>query len=713
MIQAAAGPTARPASTSSRRVGKDVLEFLVELSVAVQRYSIYPANHPTLAPAADALLTRLAKLLEEDVQLSLGVAHRQLVVDGAATDDHHPILADLAGRLHAQHIGAIQFTLDVERASLVGLLSVLAQGDDDPIGLRAVSAIPAWPGLTLHPVGYQNLTLSDDQQAAGGDQVMQLWLGLAAAAMAGETGAVEGDEIPTPALVAAHLRGEKAQAYDEAVVGYLLQIADRLAEGGADVDPVRHRIRALVEELDRGTLRRILEMGGDPQRRRLIVRQCFRGLGGSASIKLLEAAAATSGQEISTLMMRMLTKLSLHADKGSEAIRPKVTHAVRDSVDELLGEWLPDGTSPQGYVRILDEFSRTAPLDRSTRGRTLKRSASSLIQMAIEVDGYGEMVEQAVDELLLKGSLEQVAPLVEGELKTTAARRIRARLASPKQIDALEQVEHISEEALERLVDLVGAEASAAPLLRLLSETSSRALRRTVFDRLTHMSAAVGRAITPFLEDPRWYVVRNMLELVAALPERPQTLSMLRYVSHEDLRVRRAALPLALQEPGARARALSLALQEDDERMVRMGLLELKQELPAALVPTIIERCVRDDEQSVSLRLLAIRVIAQSRDPAVRDALLELAAGKRTLFGKPRLASLDGSDGEVVRTALSVLVQEWRHDPLVAPLLRAAEKVKDVDVHSILEGAANLLEGVGDASDPADHATGPDPEEGA
>lgn len=699
MTQTAARRTSRNAPAPGRRLGKDVADLLVELSVAVHRYTMYPANHPTLAPAADALLTRLAKLLEDEPQLTLGVAHRHLVINGHTTDGTHPILSDLAGRLHAHHIGAIRFTLDLTRPALEALLGVLAQGDEDPIGLRGADRIPSWPGVTLFPIGYQDLALDDAGNPTADDQVMQLWLGLAAAAMAGETlrSETERTGIPKPSQVAAHLRGERAPAYDEAIVGYLLQIADRLAESGESADPVRERIRELVAELDRPTLQRILQMGGDAQRRRHIVRQAFRGLGGTASLKLLEAAASTSGQEIPVLLMRMLTKLSVHADKGAQTVRPLVTHAVRESVDQLLDAWIPDHANPEGYVRILDEFSRTSPALRpSGRGSTFKRTALPVVQMAIEVDAYGDMVEQAVDELLTKGGLELIAPLVEGGTKTAAAERIRQRLASPERIDALADVDQISDEALERLVAMVGAEQAVAPLLRLLSESSSRSLRRSVFNRLTHMGEHVGRAITPFLEDPRWYVVRNMLELVAALPERPAGLSTLHYASHPDLRVRRAALPLALKEPEARARALTLAIRESDERMVRTGLLELKEELPAGIVPLVVMHCLDDDEQSVSLRLLAIRVLAPSADPQVRDALLKVAGPGRSLFGRPRLGDLAAPEGVLVRAALEALVRGWRNDPHVTPLLKAAEKTRDVEVRSILEGTGSLLGTVGE-----------------
>ncbi len=701
MAQPAASPKSQPSIVGGRRLGKDVADFLIEFSISVHRYSIYPTGHPTLGPAAGNLMQRLARLLENQQELSLGVAHKQLVLNGATTDRQHPVLSDLANRLHDNHIGAITFTLDVDRESLGSLLKELAsadEGDVEPIGLRPPDDIPSWPGITIYPVGYRDLQLDEEGELKADDQVLQLWLGLARAAMAGTPAGdrwTDDESPPDPATVAAHLRGSKERAYDEVIVGYLLQISDQLAEGDEDFGPIRDRITELVTELDRPTLERILKTGGDAQRRRQIVRQAFRGLGGAAALKLLEAAAATSGQEISVLMLRMLTKLSFHADEGAVSLRPRVAHAVRESVDDLLEDWKLEDPNPEGYVRILDELSRASPyLKPSGAGFAFKRSALPLIQMSIEVDAYGEMVEQALDEMLIKGGLDLVAPLVEGELDSKAAQRIRDRVGSPHQIEALEEFEQVSDESLELLVEMVGPEKATAPLLRLLAESQSRSLRRTVFDRLVQMGDHVGASVTPFLEDPRWYVVRNMLELVAALPEPPAGFSALRYASHPDMRVRRAALPLALQESEGRGKALVLALREEDERMVRTGLLELRKGLPQAVAPIVVERCVKNTSHSVSLRTLAVRVLEPSRDVAVRDAILDIATSGRSLFGKPRLANTNGANGELARAALEVLVQSWSDDPFVVPLLKAAAKKRDPVVSKILEGARKAPEAV-------------------
>lgn len=697
MVYSPSGQSTLAPHKAGNRLGKEVADFLIELSIAVHRYCMYPSGHPTLESSGDKVLTRLAHLLEDQAELSLGVAHRQLVIDGVATDRQHPVLSDLANRLKDNHVGAITFTLDAEASSVEGLLRALAdgsEGEDDPIGLRPLAEIPSWPGIRVFPVGYQDLTLDENGDPTTDSQVLQLWLGLAQAAMAGESEAEEWtdeDGEPPPALVAEHIRGAKGRAYDEVIVGYLLQISEQLADGDDSLGPLKDRVTELVAELDRNTLERILRIGGDAQRRRQIVRQSFKGLGGSAAMKILETAASTSGQEISMLMVRMLTKLSFHADVGAMSLRPKAAHVVRESVDDLLKDWDQEDPNPEGYVRILDELSKASPYLQPDESKVEDAtSARSLVQMAIEVDAYGPMVENALDEMLEKGGLAHVAPLVQSKPKSETERKIRERVGSPERIEALTEFDQVSTQSLELLVKLVRPRKAVKPMLRLLAESQSRSLRRAVFDQLVQMSPYIGRSVLPFLQDPRWYVVRNMLELVESLPEWPSGFNPLKYVSHPDSRVRRAALPLALTDPGTRSKALVLALRETDERMVRMGLLHLKDEMSQAAVPFVVDRCLKNSDLSPSIRLLAIRVLENSRDATVRDALLEIASGGKSFLGKPKLATTTGPDGELTKAALEVLVDQWAEDPLVSPLIKAAQKTRDASVQPILDRARKV-----------------------
>jgi len=118
-----------PAPSGERAtLSRDLADFLIELSIALHKHAMYPEGHPSLAPAAAAVTRRAAQLLEDRATVSLGVARNQLVIEGVATDPKHPVLRELAGRLHRHHLGAITFRRGVEEGEVADALRTLAIG---------------------------------------------------------------------------------------------------------------------------------------------------------------------------------------------------------------------------------------------------------------------------------------------------------------------------------------------------------------------------------------------------------------------------------------------------------------------------------------------------------------------------------------------------------------------------------------------------------
>ena len=104
----------RPEGGRAVALTQDLSEFLIELSIALHRHGMYPQGHPSLLPAELNVVARLTPLIAERGSLSLGVARRQLIIEGSATDPKHPVLQELAGRLHRHHIGAVRFEAGTE-----------------------------------------------------------------------------------------------------------------------------------------------------------------------------------------------------------------------------------------------------------------------------------------------------------------------------------------------------------------------------------------------------------------------------------------------------------------------------------------------------------------------------------------------------------------------------------------------------------------------
>lgn len=687
-------PPAGRDDSRTASLSRELSEFLLELSIGVHRYAMYPPGHPSLLPAAENVIGRLGQIFATQRSLSIGVAMDQLIIEGVATDPKHPVLKELAGRLHGHQLGAISFSRGVEVAEVEELLLTLARDPEregDPLGLRPSNLIPSWEHVRLFPLGYGELQLTEtgEEDEAEQDRSTHLWIGLASAAMASED--PEGVSPSTGAEeVAESIKGHRREAaYDQVIVGYLLQLADELKSDEArESESVRRRVSTLIRELDQPTLDRLVQMGGDLEQRKKFVLDANQSLAVDSVIKILQAAASASQQTISSSLTRLLTKLSTHASSGPARVRTQADNALRENVEELLEGWELEDPNPDAYTLILDSMSQAAPIFASedpgdeVGGIT---GAHRLCQMSLELNSWGPTVEHAATKLVDEGDLGFLIYLIDMAPEGSAAStRLRDFLASPTQLRRLLEGVDADEATLKMIVANMGEDAIPI-LLEALKESESRAIRRKVFDALAGSPADVGSAVMPHMEDQRWYVLRNLLALVQKLNKPPEGFSAAKFLEHEDPRVRREAFPLAVKEPGRHERALALGLADRDERLLRMALMEVQASIPEAIVPVLVNRVIHSDRPS-DLKAMGVRALGASGSSLALEALLEVASSGKSILGRMKLAT---TSPEVLR-ALQVLSRRWSHDRRAREVTRLAQKSRDPKVRAAVseEGGA-------------------------
>jgi len=425
-------------------LSRDLSEFLIELSISLNRYAMYPGDHPSLRPSADNLVVHLDNLLQDRAQLSLGVARSQLVIEGVATDAKNPVLHELAGRLHRHHLGAVTFRRGIaadEIEEVLRLVAVEADRGVEPLGLSPTIRLAAWPHVQLYPLTYDRLELVDDEPGATADdpnarsartRAAQLWVGLARAAMASDTaktgegggGDDEKAEAAEPSAVAAAISNHpKDSAYEQVIVGYMLQIADELkAGGGGEAAVLKRRVSKMVSTLDGNALGRLLEMGGDRNQRRQFILTASQGMAVDAVLDLVKSASAQEGQTVSHSMLRMLQKLARHSQTGDNTRRSMAEASVRDQVAELIRDWSLADPNPDAYRMALQAMSSSSPVFATSDHVRYLPEPKRLLEMALEVDAMGDAVAKAVKSLVEAGKLKSVVDTIEA---ATAAPKVR------------------------------------------------------------------------------------------------------------------------------------------------------------------------------------------------------------------------------------------------------------------------------------------------
>jgi hypothetical protein len=679
----------RPGPGQRAALSRELSDFLIEFSIALHKHSMYPGGHPTLAPASEGVARRLEGLLAERGSLSLGVARDQLVIEGVATDPRHPVLKDLAERLHRHHLGAVSFTRGVGGQEIAESLKLLAvdagRVGEEPLGLKPLSKIATWPHIRLYPMTFDRLQLLEAEEREGegkgapaSAKSAQLWVGLARAALASEDMAkpspqpadaqAPGAESDTPtapltdaeietaldaATPAAELTAaeakpeavakaieshERGTAYDQVIVGYMLQIADELkTAGGSGAVALKKRMSRLIGALDQSTLSRLLDMGGDLTQRRQFLLDASQGMAVDAVVDLVRAATG-AGAPISRSMLRMLTKLGYHAERGPAASRVIAETNLREQVAELVQGWALADPNPEGYAAALEKMATASPALLAPGEAQYAAEPLRVLEMACEAGATGAGVKRAMDQLVAAGQLGVALDVIgRAQRATAAADAIAARVVTPETLRMLLAEQPVDFALVDRVVARMD-DSAAEPMLDALAESESRQVRRALIDRLLKIGPVLGPHLLSRLGDERWYVVRNLLYLAAELPSAPQGLSAAQFTQHADIRVRREALRVLFKDPAVRTRAICTALSDQDPRVKRLALAAAAEgKCPEPAVPLVVALATGDEDSE--LRVAAIRTLAAEGGRLSLDALLRLTHLRRSLLGTMKRVS--------------------------------------------------------------------------
>jgi hypothetical protein len=693
-----AAPPSTPASAPRPVVAtlsRDLADFLVELSITLNKHAIYPQSHPLLHGAVDGVANRLGMLfVGERESLSIGVARRQLIIEGVATDPLNAVLKELALRLHAHHVGAVKFLRGIGRDELGDALAALAIDpvrSEKPIGLDLERVGELWQHVRFFPLTYDRLQLIEDEpgEAPGADQMMagratQLWIGLARAALVSDTStsaaARDSDDNTAlePATVARAIdEHQREEAYDQVIVGYLLQIGDELktAEGPEAVG-LQRRVSRLVGSLKESTLERLLEMGGDKAQRRRFLLDASQGITVEAVIDLVKAASAAEGQTVSHSMLRMLSKLAHHPSSGGPRARTDPT--IRDVMRRLVDDWSLDDPNPEAYRQALESMS-------SSRNAAQKPSADALpteiepermIQIAIEVGAMGPQVRAAMVDLCKAGRAEVLLDLVERAPSEEAGAPVWEFLKGKRILDDLLQQPRVDMPLVARFAKRIGMGA-APTLLSAAAVFDDAKIRAQFYDLVQSAGDQAGEAVVERLPDAPPAVQRELLALLGRIGTLPSGFSAINYLASDEALVRREAVRLLLRNPAERDETIMGALTDTDDRVVFAGLTVAQEKCPPAGIELIKQRVDRGELDS-QLRTMGIRIVAQQRTPETLAWLLSYVVTEAHWPRKPKLRQ---STPEML-AALSVIAAYWGNDPAAATVITLAERSRDPEVRA-------------------------------
>jgi len=673
--------------TSDATLPQDRADLLIELAVAVHKNAIYPGTHPLLIAAVDNLARKLATFLEASPALSIGVARRQLIIEGVATDEAHPLLRDFAVRLHRHQIGAMRFTRGLtkdELAEVLATVSIDSGRVEVPLGLMGPEVLQRWQNVRLFPLTFDQLELIeegiDEAMAEGEDsrdartRAAQLWIGLARAALAREATA----ELPStdPEAVARAIDAhQNDSAYDQVVVGYMLQIADELsADDKRASSPLRDRVSRLVRQMEPRTLQRLLSMGGDATQRFQFALNATHGLTVDAVIDVVRAAADVSGQTISSSLVRMLSKLAAHAEQPTGSLLQLRSDAeLRDQVRRLISSWELADPNPDDYTAALDSISRHT--SQSDGDGAAGADPERLLQLALEVATIGPNVEKVFVQMLARPDIAPVLDLVEGAPASPARETLLDRIVTPIRLVDVLHAETPNTKLGERLalrLRLVAVD----PIINLLEDEEER-LHGWACDMLVRLGDVSRPRVAQRLSDAPVQAQRQLLHVIDRLGEWPEGFCPEQYVKSADAAVRREAMKLMLRRDDMRDAAILLGLDDQDERTIGIALAAALKRCPLDAVPILMRR-VDNSTLSAELRARGIRALAASGSLEAMRWIAQRSIKKHWLLGTPVLREKSPQ----LISSIAGLAAHWSSAPEAVEVLALVAKSKDADLRT-------------------------------
>jgi len=681
------GQTAKEPSARASLSG-ELADLLIDLSGAFQKHSMYPPGHPALAPALAKVVVRLSSLLSLRGDLVIAVARDQLIIEGVATDREHPLLRGLAERMYRHELGLMTMSAGVAESEIAELLALLAAEPERtgrPLGREPAEVLNSRPHVHLHPLGFDRLKIRDgggpsEDEAA---PCSHLWIMLADAALAGEE--LDDESNTDPEVVARAIdQNAGGKAFDEAITGYLLAIVrDASQSASHESEDLRNRVSDLIARLNPGTLRRLLHsMTGDPARQKEFLLTACDQLTTDAAIELLEAATSEQSKDISDSMIRVLTKLARHAESADSPARNEAAAAVRDHMRRMVSEWQLENPNAEDYDEALQRMSAGAPIVRLDTQASSAFDGERVAQMCLEVDVSGESLRQALDEMIMADLVGTILGLLDdAPADTDAAGEAWTLLARPGTVRRLADVESPNFEWIDRLLERMGIDA-AHPLLDALTRSPSRSIRWRLLERLESIGLELGPLLVERLGDERWYVVRNMLTLLGAIPGWPDGFTPEPYTKHEHEMVRLEALKLSMRVPELRDAAVIAALIEANDRVVSLGLAEAENACPAA-AEEHIRRVALDEMSAPVLRASAVRTVVRLGTDEDLEILLQIAPVRRRFLQRGALP--EGSPHVIA--ALKGLRDGWPTEERAKRVLASAKASSDPDIRRALADA--------------------------
>ena len=350
----------------------------------------------------------------------------------------------------------------------------------------------------------------------------------------------------------------------------------------------------------------------------------FKPVAHHVEVDLLEEDV--EGADLDQTLSRLIEELH------SFVSNRKVYSLTPDEVERLRKEVLEE-VDPAFVFNIVDTLFEILALE--TEPEPYQNAVSTLNRVLDALLTLGEF--QKASDLLKRFYKALKTP----ELSDWQVEIIRKFIVEAGEEDRIERIGRVleREEAI-RLEDVTSyltllQRNSVKPLIKLLGERKKSKTRRVICDALSEIGRNAIELFTPFMDDSRWYLVRNITYNLGRIGKEESLPYIQKAFNHHEVRVRREAIQALGLIGGPKAVGLLVkALTDEDGRIRSVAAINLgKVGKKAALVPLLeavqLKEFQKRDPLEIKAFFDAVGMLGSNESVSVLQQLLE----RKSWFG--------------------------------------------------------------------------------
>ena len=299
---------------------------------------------------------------------------------------------------------------------------------------------------------------------------------------------------------------------------------------------------------------------------------------------------------------------------------------VREQDPEAMFAAFATSSTPKGsMVRLFEQ------LDHAREATVVGGHLNTLVKLAADSSGK-DRIDIVAD--VFYGLVKREGGIEEKMSKRQYALALR-RLCVPRVLKCIVELLPRRRENYEQYMAIFmrAEEDGVEALVEALISAPSITDRRIYYDSLLRLRTGV-RTLVHMLGDPRWFVVRNAIELLGEMRVAEADEELEKMLEHRDDRVRTAAATaLAKLGPGVAAKGLRGALRDAPEE-VRERAAEAMAMQRSGSVDSLVRALDKEDDNRVQMAM--VTALGQLGSPHAVEKLMDIARTDKGLLNKRR-----------------------------------------------------------------------------